>query len=66
MASRTGARDSQRRRDLSVDFGADREGTAREVTREALPFFGAAIAVLMLVTFVPGFSTWLPDLIGGR
>lgn len=38
----------------------------REVTREALPFFFAAIAVLMLITFVPALSTWLPQVVGGR
>jgi tripartite ATP-independent transporter DctM subunit len=38
----------------------------REVTREAMPFFAAALAVLMLVTFVPALSTWLPDVVGGR
>lgn len=38
----------------------------REVTREAMPFFFAAIGVLLLITFVPALSTWLPDVIGGR
>jgi tripartite ATP-independent transporter DctM subunit len=38
----------------------------REVTREAMPFFAAAIGVLMLITFIPALSTWLPDLVGGR
>lgn len=38
----------------------------REVTREAMPFFVAALGVLMLVTFVPALSTWLPDVVGGR
>jgi tripartite ATP-independent transporter DctM subunit len=38
----------------------------REVTREALPFFFAAIGVLMLITFIPALSTWLPELVGGR
>jgi TRAP-type C4-dicarboxylate transport system permease large subunit len=38
----------------------------REVTREAMPFFLAALGVLMLVTFVPALSTWLPNLVGGR
>jgi len=38
----------------------------REVTREALPFFFAAVGVVLIVTFVPALSTWLPDLIGGR
>lgn len=29
------------------------------------PFYGAGVAVLMLVTFVPGLSLWLPALFGG-
>lgn len=37
-----------------------------EVTREAMPFFYAAIIVLLLVTFVPAISLWLPDVVGGR
>jgi tripartite ATP-independent transporter DctM subunit len=38
----------------------------REVTREAMPFFAAAIGVVLLVTFVPSLSTWLPAVVGGR
>ncbi|NLD69700.1 MAG: TRAP transporter large permease [Limnobacter sp.] len=38
----------------------------REVTREALPFFFTAIGVLMLITFVPALSTWLPKVVGGN
>jgi TRAP-type C4-dicarboxylate transport system permease large subunit len=26
------------------------------------PFYGASVAVLMLVTYVPAFSLWLPAL----
>jgi TRAP-type C4-dicarboxylate transport system permease large subunit len=37
-----------------------------EVNREVLPFLAAAIAVVMLVTFVPAVSLWLPALVGGR
>jgi TRAP-type C4-dicarboxylate transport system permease large subunit len=33
-----------------------------EVMRSILPFYGALIATLMLVTYVPGFSLWLPGL----
>jgi tripartite ATP-independent transporter DctM subunit len=33
---------------------------------EILPFLGAMCAVLLLITFVPGVSLWLPDLIMGR
>ncbi len=37
------------------------------VMRTIWPFYGALIAALLLVTYVPGFSLWLPDLIlGGR
>lgn len=39
---------------------------AREVTREAFPFFLAAVGVVLLVTFVPSLSMWLPQLIGAR
>jgi TRAP-type C4-dicarboxylate transport system permease large subunit len=35
-------------------------------TVEILPFLGAMTAVLLLITFVPGISLWLPDLIMGR
>ncbi|MGE0312896.1 MAG: TRAP transporter large permease [Lautropia sp.] len=38
----------------------------REVNREALPFFVAAVAVVLLVTYVPAISLWLPGRIGGR
>jgi len=38
----------------------------REATREVLPFFGAAVAVLMVITYVPQISLWLPELLGGR
>jgi C4-dicarboxylate transporter DctM subunit len=37
-----------------------------EVNREVLPFLAAAIAVVMLVTFVPAVSLWLPAVVGGR
>lgn len=35
-------------------------------TVEILPFLGAMCVVLGLITFVPGFSLWLPDLVMGR
>ena len=38
----------------------------REVTREAWPFFIAAVAVVLLVTYVPALSLWLPAVVGGR
>lgn len=37
----------------------------REVTREAWPFFFAAVTVVLLVTYLPGLSMWLPALVGG-
>jgi tripartite ATP-independent transporter DctM subunit len=37
-----------------------------EVNREVLPFLGAAIAVVLLVTYVPALSLWLPAVVGGR
>ena len=33
-----------------------------EVMRSILPFYGALIATMMLVTYVPAFSLWLPGL----
>ena len=39
---------------------------AREVTREVVPFFITALAVLALVTFVPAISLWLPNLLMGK
>jgi len=37
-----------------------------EVSRWVLPFALALIAVLLLVTYVPALSLWLPDLLGVR
>ncbi|MEK6665379.1 MAG: TRAP transporter large permease [candidate division NC10 bacterium] len=37
-----------------------------EVSRWALPFVLALIAVLLLVTYVPALSLWLPNLLGVR
>jgi tripartite ATP-independent transporter DctM subunit len=34
-----------------------------EVMRSILPFYGALMACMMLVTYVPAFSLWLPNLI---
>ena len=36
-----------------------------EVMKTILPFYAALIAALMLVTYVPGFSLWLPRLLMG-
>lgn len=38
--------------------------TIAKVTRQALPFFGAMIVALMLITYVPWFSTIIPKLCG--
>jgi hypothetical protein len=38
--------------------------TIEQVTKAMLPFFGALFAVLMLVTYVPNLSLWLPRAIG--
>lgn len=34
-----------------------------EVMRSIWPFHGALLATLMLVTYVPSFSLWLPNLL---
>ncbi|MDR6818198.1 tripartite ATP-independent transporter DctM subunit [Neorhizobium sp. 2083] len=36
--------------------------TIREAMRTIWPFFGASIAVLLLVTYVPSLSLWLPSI----
>ena len=38
----------------------------KHATREVLPFFATAIAVLMVITYVPQISLWLPNLLGGK
>jgi TRAP-type transport system large permease protein len=35
-----------------------------KMSRELIPMFGAQLGVLLLLTFVPQFSTWLPGLFG--
>jgi len=37
--------------------------TVGEVMRSILPFYSALIAALLLVTYVPAFSLWLPHLL---
>jgi tripartite ATP-independent transporter DctM subunit len=37
--------------------------TVGEVMRSILPFYSALVAALMLVTYVPAFSLWLPGLL---
>jgi len=38
----------------------------RVVTREVTPFFITAIGVLMLITYVPQLSLWLPNFLHGK
>jgi tripartite ATP-independent transporter DctM subunit len=38
--------------------------TLRQVIRPLLPFFAALVIVLLLVTYVPAISLWLPSLLG--
>jgi TRAP-type C4-dicarboxylate transport system permease large subunit len=33
-----------------------------DATKTSLPFYAAGLAVLMLVTYIPGLSLWLPGL----
>jgi TRAP-type C4-dicarboxylate transport system permease large subunit len=40
--------------------------SVEEFFRESIPFFAALLAVLFLITYVPGFVTWLPNLIFSR
>jgi tripartite ATP-independent transporter DctM subunit len=37
-----------------------------EVMRSILPFYGALLACMMLVTYVPAFSLWLPNFVLGH
>lgn len=48
----------------SVQFVACAIGkvSISESMRTIWPFYGASVAVLMLITYVPGFSLWLPAL----
>ena len=36
-----------------------------EFTKEIFPFFIALLAVLVLITYVPGLVLWLPNLLLG-
>jgi TRAP-type C4-dicarboxylate transport system permease large subunit len=38
--------------------------TIEQVLREIWPFYGVMFAVLMLVTYIPAISLWLPRLLG--
>ena len=35
-----------------------------KVIKPMLPFYAAIIVVLLLVTYIPQLSTWLPDVMG--
>jgi TRAP-type C4-dicarboxylate transport system permease large subunit len=48
---------------LFVGCGVGRTSIA-EVTRPMVPFFLAMAAALMLITYVPWLSLWLPQLAG--
>jgi tripartite ATP-independent transporter DctM subunit len=39
---------------------------SKVVTREVIPFFIMAVVVLMLITYVPQLSLWLPHLLNGK
>lgn len=48
---------------LFIGCGVGKTSIAR-VTKPMLPFFGAMAVALMLITFVPWLSMWLPKLLG--
>ena len=48
---------------LFVGCGVGKTSIAK-VTPAALPFFAALLVALMLVTFIPSITTWLPGLFG--
>ncbi len=50
---------------ISLSIGAViANAPQREVTREALPFLAVAVGVLMLITFVPQISLFIPQMMG--
>jgi TRAP-type C4-dicarboxylate transport system permease large subunit len=40
--------------------------TIEEVMRRIWPFYGVMFLVLMLVTYIPDLSLWLPRLVLGK
>ena len=40
--------------------------TVGQVMRTILPFYAALTVALLFVTYIPGFSTWLPSLVMGQ
>jgi C4-dicarboxylate transporter DctM subunit len=52
---------------ISLSLGTLMAGChPRETLREVIPFFTAAMVILMLLTYVPGLVTWLPNLVMGN
>ena len=50
---------------ISLSIGAViANAPSREVTREAMPFFAVAVGVLMLITFIPQISLFIPQMMG--
>jgi tripartite ATP-independent transporter DctM subunit len=50
---------------ISLSIGSVISGApSREVTREVLPFLGAALLVLLAITFIPAISLAVPNLLG--
>lgn len=41
------------------------KSSIEKVTKELLPMYGVMVVVLLLVTYIPAFSTWLPNLVMG-
>ncbi len=39
--------------------------SVEQVMKSILPFYGALFAVMLVVTYVPAFSTWIPSLLKG-
>jgi TRAP-type transport system large permease protein len=48
---------------MTASMAEERPGV---VVRHSLPFVGVLVAVLMLVTYVPAVTLWLPGVVGGR
>jgi len=48
--------------------GNGRRGTisVSQVMRTILPFYGALTATMLLITYVPALSLWLPHLVGHK
>jgi tripartite ATP-independent transporter DctM subunit len=41
------------------------EVSVEQVMKSILPFYSALFAVMLVVTYIPGFSTWIPSLLKG-